>query len=184
MERFRIVRALGPGQPNILKHIKDQILLCGNCPQCVNCCMSAGLQVGMERFHVVHALRPGRPNILIYIKEEILCVGTYTPCYAFITLFFHGVGLHQYYQSQPNQKNFIQEALDDSNTRQQCPKVGMWYKPPTEENALVGILLRRSSQKMPVKQLIPLDRWWMKGFGTKAADNMGPTKGRPLVPAN
>ena len=74
-------------------------------------------------------------------------VGTCTPCYVFITLFLHGTGLHQYYQSQPHQKNYIQEALDDSNTRQQCPKVEMWDKPPIEEDAPVGSSLRRSSQK-------------------------------------
>ena len=81
-----------------------------------------------------------------------LChVGTCTPCYVFIALFLHGTGLHQYYKSQPHQKNYIQEALDDSNTRQQCPEVEMWDKPPIEEDALVGTVLRRSSQKASCK---------------------------------
>ena len=39
---------------------------------------------------------------------------------------------------RPTKKNYIQEALDDSNTRQQCTEVEMWDKSPTEEDALVG----------------------------------------------
>ena len=34
-----------------------------------------------------------------------------------------------------------------------------------------------------MKRLIALDRWWMKGVGTKAADNMGSTRGRPSIPS-
>ena len=39
MERFCSGRALQLGWLNILKHIKDKILLHANCAQCVNCCM-------------------------------------------------------------------------------------------------------------------------------------------------
>ena len=99
----------------------------------------------MECFDVVLALQSGWFNILIYIKDEICCMGTCTPCYVFITLFLQVISLHQYYQSQPYQNNYIQEALDDSNMRQQCPEVKMWDKPPIEEDAPMGTSLRRSS---------------------------------------
>ena len=36
---LHVVHALQPGRPNILKHIKDEILLHANCAQCVNYCM-------------------------------------------------------------------------------------------------------------------------------------------------
>ena len=78
---------------------------------------------------------------------KFYCVEICTACYVFITLFLHGTGLHQYYQSQPNQKHYVQETLDDSNATQQCPEVEMWDKPPAEEDAPVGSSLRRSSQK-------------------------------------
>ena len=99
----------------------------------------------MERFCIVYALWPGRPNILIYIKDEILFRGDMYSLLFFITLFLHATSLHQYYQSQPYQNNYIQEALDDSNIRQQCPEVEMWDKHPTEEDAPVGSSLRLSS---------------------------------------
>ena len=79
---------------------------------------------------------------------KFCCAGTCTRCYVFITLFLHGTDLHQYCQSQPHEKNYIQEALDDSNMRQQCPKVEMWNEPPTKEDALVGTSPRRSSRKV------------------------------------
>ena len=40
MEEFHVVRALRPAQPAISIYFKDDILLPGNCAECVHCCMS------------------------------------------------------------------------------------------------------------------------------------------------
>ena len=40
MEGFHIVQALRLAWPNISMYFKNDILLCGNCAECVHCCMS------------------------------------------------------------------------------------------------------------------------------------------------
>ena len=86
---------------------------------------------------------------------EYICfstLGTCTPCYVFITLFLCALGIHQFFQSQPNQNKYIQETLDDSNTKQQGPEmeketvdVEMCEEPRTDEDAPMGSSLRQSS---------------------------------------
>ena len=99
----------------------------------------------MERFCIVCALWLGQPNILKYIKDEILSRGD-----LYSLLCFHYF-ISRWYRAPSilpittPPKNYIQEALDDSNTRQQCPEAEMWNKPPIEEDVLVGSSLRRSS---------------------------------------
>ena len=83
MEGFHPVLALRPALHFIFLYFKCDILLRANCAECVNCCMSAGLQAGMERFRVLHALRPARLIILIYFKDEILLRGNSAQCVPF-----------------------------------------------------------------------------------------------------
>ena len=108
-------------------------------------------------------------------------VGTSTPYYVFITLFLHGTSLQQYYQSQPHPKNYIKEALDDSNTRQKCPEVEMWDKPPIKKDAPMCSLLWRSSQKASHEATNSIRLLMDEGGQNKTSDNMGPTRGQPSV---
>ena len=121
-------------------------------------------------------------HMLWYIRDmySLLC---------FHYFILRALGLHQFFQPQPNQNKYIQEALDDSNTRQQCPEmekeivdVEMCEDPRIDKDTPLGSSLRWSSQKAAYDAIDCITSQVEEGACRKISWADGPRRGRPLVP--
>ena len=170
MEGFHVVRALRPARPNILIYFKDDILLCGNCAECVHYCMSplnvlfvfCCIVCPVVLFHCLCS------DAYILNCNECICLqllGWCTPCYFFIALVSHTLGLHRFYPIRSSKYKDKDEGggLEIPPHPMETDSVTTWHQGSVVifgDEAIVGMLQRQSSQMAahdathPIKSLL------------------------------